>query len=71
MEDGLRLSRALERERRQQNPKYAELCRRYLADEKDFSEENLSELSIAGRYQYVDLETCISNIISDITDTEY
>ncbi len=70
VEDGLRLSRALERERRQQNPKYAELCRRYLADEKDFSEENLSELSIAGRYQNEDLETCISNIISDITDTE-
>ena len=70
MEDGLRLSRALDRERRQQNPKYAELCRRYLADEKDFSEKNLAVLNIAGRYKNEDLETCISNIVSDITDTE-
>ena len=41
VEDGLRLARALERERRQEKPKYAEMCRRFLADEEDFSEENL------------------------------
>ena len=39
VEDGLRLARALERERRQEKPKYAEMCRRFLADEEDFSEE--------------------------------
>ena len=43
VEDGLRLSRAVERERAQREPKYAELCRRFLADEADFSEEKLSE----------------------------
>ena len=46
VEDGMRLQRALERERRQENPKYEELCRRFLADEKDFSEEKLKEAGI-------------------------
>ena len=32
VDDGLRLSRALERERKQTEPKYAEMCRRFLAD---------------------------------------
>ena len=37
VDDGLRLSRALERERKQTEPKYAEMCRRFLADSADFS----------------------------------
>ena len=41
VEDGIRLERALKRERKQDNPKYAEMCRRFLADERDFSEENI------------------------------
>lgn len=36
VDDGLRLSRALERERGQKEPKYAEMCRRFLADCEDF-----------------------------------
>ena len=36
VDDGLRLSRALERERKQTEPKYAEMCRRFLADCEDF-----------------------------------
>ena len=43
VDDGLRLQRALDRERAQDQPKYAEMCRRFLADEKDFSEENLKK----------------------------
>ena len=43
VDDGLRLSRALERERRQKEPKYAEMCRRFLADCEDFSEEKYSK----------------------------
>ncbi|MBR1623153.1 MAG: guanylate kinase [Pseudobutyrivibrio sp.] len=46
VDDGVRLSRALERERRQENPKYEEMCRRFLADQQDFSPENLSEARI-------------------------
>ena len=51
VEDGERLSRALERERQQNNPKYAELCRRFLADEEDFCEEKLREAGIERRYE--------------------
>ena len=39
-EDGIRLTRALEREKQELNPKYDEMCRRYLADCKDFNLTN-------------------------------
>ena len=41
VETGERLKRALNRERIHDNPKYAEMCRRFLADEQDFSDEKL------------------------------
>ena len=50
VEDGERLSRALTRERQQDSPKYEELCRRFLADAKDFSEENLMDAGIKQRF---------------------
>ena len=37
VEDGERLQRALNREKTQKVPKYAEMCRRFLADEKEFA----------------------------------
>ncbi len=46
VDDGIRLSRALERERSQEHPKYEEMCRRFLADQQDFSEENLKAAGI-------------------------
>lgn len=49
-EDGLRLARALKRERAQKNPKYEEMCRRFLADAEDFSEVKLRELGIDRRF---------------------
>ena len=39
VETGIRLERALMRERQQRKPNYVEMCRRFLADEEDFSEE--------------------------------
>ena len=62
VEDGERLARALERERRQAVPKYKELCRRFLADEEDFCEENLKRLGIDKRYRNTDMETCLNEI---------
>lgn len=59
VEDGLRLSRALERERQQSEPKYAELCRRFLADSEDFCEENLKQAGITLRFENVDFEECV------------
>jgi len=62
VEDGERLSRALYRERQQKQPKYQELCRRFLADDKDFSEERLKKCKITARYDNVDMEQCLKKI---------
>lgn len=63
VEDGLRLARAVERERLQTNPKYAELCRRFLADSSDFSEEKLKEAGIIRRFSNEgEIEECIDEI---------
>lgn len=67
VETGLRLLRAVERERKQHSPKYAELCRRFLADEEDFSEDKLEALGIRKTYQNVDLEETVEDIIKDLS----
>ena len=66
VEDGLRLERAIKRERQEKEPKYAELCRRFLADSKDFSEENLKKAGINKRFENIDLEKCIKEIEEEI-----
>lgn len=62
LDDGVRLERALKRERKQDVPKYEEMCRRFLADAKDFSEDNLSEISRENRFSNENLENCVNNI---------
>lgn len=64
--DGIRLLRAVKREENQKRPNYREVCRRYLADEKDFSEENLERLGITKRYQNTDMEICLEEILRDL-----
>lgn len=66
VDDGIRLQRALDRERQQKLPQYAEMCRRFLADEEDFKEENLKRLGISKRYNNLTLDKCIDEIIKDI-----
>lgn len=62
VEDGERLQRALDRERAQQEPKYAELCRRFLADSEDFAEEKIAEAGIEKRFWNRDLKESIEEI---------
>lgn len=62
VENGERLQRALHRERLQSDPKYAELCRRFLADEEDFSEENLREAGVTKRFQNTSVDECLDKI---------
>ena len=64
--DGIRLLRAVKRDENQKKPNYREVCRRYLADEKDFSEENLERLGITKRYQNTDMEICVEEILRDL-----
>ena len=70
VENGERLWRAVNRERNQSEPKYAELCRRFLADEEDFKEENIAKAGINKRYENINLEDCIEKIIDTIREQE-
>lgn len=63
VEDGIRLQRALKREMQQKQPRYTELCRRFIADSKDFSEENIKNAGIQKRFQNIDLDKCVNEII--------
>lgn len=62
VEDGQRLFRALSREMAQKQPKYAELCRRFLADCEDFSDEKLKNAGIDKFYNNNALETCLLEV---------
>lgn len=69
VEDGIRLMRALKRERSQDNPKYKEMCRRFIADCEDFSEEKLSDAGINIRYSNNGrIKECIEAICNDIRE---
>lgn len=67
VEDGERLIRAISREMKQREPKYEEVCRRFIADCKDFSQERLKELNIDKYYENKDLEMCYNEIKDNIT----
>ena len=67
VDDGIRLRRALEREERQKSPKYEEMCRRFLADARDFSEENIRKAGIKKRFSNNnDINECVKNIKEEI-----
>lgn len=66
VEDGERLSRAIARERQQKLPKYEEVCRRFLADAADFSEEKLKEAGIEKRFENRDFSECIRVLLDEI-----
>ena len=62
VEDGERLKRAIAREETQAVPKYEEMCRRFLADSKDFSEEKVKMVGIERKFQNNDFNTCLLEI---------
>ena len=66
VDDGERLQRALNRERIQSQPKYLEICRRFLADDLDFSKENLKRAGITETFSNCNLDSCTRKIISYI-----
>ena len=66
VDDGIRLQRAIKREQKQEVPHYEEMCRRFLADQEDFSEENIREAGIKLRFANENLELCVENIIKYI-----
>lgn len=66
VDDGVRLQRALDRERAQDKPKYREMCRRYLADTDDFSEENILAAGITVRFENDDFKKCLEEMKNHI-----
>ena len=68
MDDGVRLERALKREREEKSPNYDELCRRFLDDSKDFSHEKLKACNINKSYVNDNLSECINTIKKDMLE---
>ena len=68
LDDGVRLQRALDREKAQDEPKYEEMCRRFLADAVDFSREKIEEASITKRFYNNHLDECIREITAYIVE---
>ncbi len=59
----IRLQRAMHREEKQEHPRYDEMCRRFLADEEDFSEEKIAQAGVEQRfYNNAAIEDCINEI---------
>lgn len=68
-DDGLRLERALKRERRQETPRYDEMCRRFLADQEDFAPEKLEAAGIGNRFENNDtLEACLMRVAAYLSE---
>ncbi len=67
LDDGIRLQRALDRERQQEEPKYKEMCRRFIADEEDFTEDKIRKADIHQFFINDDLEHCIDEIVAYIS----
>ncbi len=70
IDDGERLQRALSRERAQREPKYEEMCRRFLADSQDFSEEKICAAGIAIRFRNESLDSCLEDIVQYIRNSK-
>jgi guanylate kinase len=71
VEAKVRLQRAMRREEKQENPRYDEMCRRFLADEEDFSEDKIKEAGITRRFTNNDkIEDCINSIRERILEVK-
>lgn len=62
VDDFERINRSLKREKKQEAPSVSEVCRRFLADENDFSEELLKKSGIDVLYENIDIDTCVKAI---------
>ena len=65
-DDGDRLIRAVNREKKREEPQYRELCRRFLSDDEDFSEENLNKAGVRSRFFNDDLMRCVKEIAESL-----
>ena len=63
VDDGGIMQRAMKRELKQENPKYDEMCRRFLVDKADYSDERLEYGGIERTFDNnAEVEVCIEEI---------
>ena len=63
VEDGIRLARALKRERKIGNHRYEEMCRRFITDSEDFDDDKLQAAGVDNIFMNnEDLDRCISEV---------
>ena len=64
------IKRAIRREEKQKHPNVAEICRRFLSDNADFSEENLISSGIDRKYRFQNnnLNICTKEITAFIKE---
>ena len=67
VDDITRIERALAREKHEEQPCVAEVCRRFLADDEDFSEDKLARVGIKNRIVNDDLEQAVSEVCEYVT----
>lgn len=68
VKDDERLTRAINRERQQNYPNYDEMCRRFLADSRDFSATKLTDCGILSYYCNRNLKECLQAVKVAITE---
>ena len=62
LDDGVRLQRALDREKAQDHPRYLEMCRRFFFFFSDFTKEKTEALGIGKVFYNEHLEQCLEEI---------
>ena len=62
LDDGVRLERALTRERQQEHPKYEEMCRRFLADSADYAQDKVDAAGITRLFENYSSEATAEEI---------
>ena len=68
LDDGVRLERALTRERQQEHPKYEEMCRRFLADSADYAQDKMDAAGITKVFENHSSEATAEEISSYIKE---
>ncbi|MCR5403624.1 MAG: guanylate kinase [Butyrivibrio sp.] len=59
----IRLERAMKREEKQAHPRYDEMCRRFLADEEDFSEDKILKAGVKRKFfNNEGIKACVDDI---------
>lgn len=62
-DDGIRLERAMRREKKQAAPRYKEMCRRFITDSEDFDEEKMKAAGVEHVFMNNDdLDKCIREV---------